>query len=78
VLEAAWGERFSPPANIISSILNDDRKGEKITGVSIFMRQKGVKAKNGPILRSTLYWVFPPAGALVRAAGGGTLRDDDA
>lgn len=59
VLEAAWGDRFSPPANIISSILNDDRKGRKITGVSIFMRQKGVKAKNGPILRSTLYWVFP-------------------
>lgn len=29
VLEAAWGERFSPPANIIDAILNDDRKGRK-------------------------------------------------
>jgi 3-hydroxyacyl-CoA dehydrogenase/enoyl-CoA hydratase/3-hydroxybutyryl-CoA epimerase len=26
---AAWGERFSPPANIIDAILNDDRKGRK-------------------------------------------------
>ncbi|EFP7034914.1 fatty acid oxidation complex subunit alpha FadJ, partial [Shigella dysenteriae] len=27
VLEAAYGERFSAPANVVSSILNDDRKG---------------------------------------------------
>lgn len=29
VLEAAYGERFSAPANVVSSILNDDRKGRK-------------------------------------------------
>jgi 3-hydroxyacyl-CoA dehydrogenase/enoyl-CoA hydratase/3-hydroxybutyryl-CoA epimerase len=28
VLEAAYGDRFSPPANF-SAILNDDRKGRK-------------------------------------------------
>ncbi len=46
VLEAAYGERFSAPANVVSSILNDDRKGrKKMVGVSIFMVRKGVKAK---------------------------------
>ncbi len=29
VLETAFGERFSPPANIIDAILKDDRKGRK-------------------------------------------------
>jgi len=29
VLESAYGERFSAPANIVSAILNDDRKGRK-------------------------------------------------
>lgn len=29
VLEAAYGERFTPPANIIDVILKDDRKGRK-------------------------------------------------
>lgn len=58
VLEAAWGERFSPPANIIDAILNDDRKGRKITAVSIFMSQKGVQAKNDPMLRSIRCWAF--------------------
>lgn len=29
VLEAAYGERFSAPANVVASILNDDRKGRK-------------------------------------------------
>lgn len=49
VLEAAYGERFSAPANVVSSILNDDRKGRKMAGVSIFMVRKGVKAKNRSI-----------------------------
>lgn len=49
VLEAAYGERFSAPANVVSSILNDDRKGRKMVGVSIFMVRKGVKAKNRSI-----------------------------
>ncbi len=53
VLEAAYGERFSAPANVVSSILNDDRKGrKKMAGVSIFMVRKGVKAKTG---RSAIY-----------------------
>ncbi|WP_318377879.1 fatty acid oxidation complex subunit alpha FadJ [Enterobacter sp.] len=29
VLESAYGERFSAPANVITAILNDDRKGRK-------------------------------------------------
>ncbi len=29
VLEAAYGERFSAPATLVSAILNDDRKGRK-------------------------------------------------
>ncbi|MGP3592251.1 fatty acid oxidation complex subunit alpha FadJ [Vagococcus sp. WN89Y] len=29
VLEAAYGERFSAPASVVSAILNDDRKGKK-------------------------------------------------
>lgn len=44
VLEGAFGERFSPPANIIDAILKDDRKGRKNNRGSIFMRQKGRKA----------------------------------
>ena len=47
VLEAAYGERFSAPANVVSSILNDE--AEKMAGVSIFMVRKGVKAKNRSI-----------------------------
>lgn len=53
VLEAAYGERFSAPANVVSSILNDDRKGRKMVRVSIFMVRKGVKAKNRSILPFT-------------------------
>ena len=52
VLEGAFGERFSPPANIIHAILKDDRKGRKNNRGFIFMRQKGVKAKNGPTRQS--------------------------
>lgn len=29
VLESAYGERFSAPANVVAAILNDDRKGRK-------------------------------------------------
>ncbi len=59
VLEAAYGERFSAPANVVSSILNDDRKGRKngrrfdLDGQkgrkSKKMVRKGVKAKNRSI-----------------------------
>jgi hypothetical protein len=43
-------------------------KVEKIAAVSIFMRQKGVQAKNDPMLRSIRCWAFLPAGALIRPA----------
>ena len=48
VLEAAWGERFSPPANIISSILNDDRKGRKNNRGFYLYAAKGRKSKKRP------------------------------
>ena len=51
VLEAAYGDRFSPPANIVSAILKDDRKAEKMNAVSIFTARKGVKARNRSTLR---------------------------
>lgn len=78
VLEGAFGERFSPPANIIDAILKDDRKGRKIIVVSIFMRQKGVKAKTARPGSLSAARHRPPAVAALRAAGGGALCDDDA
>ena len=48
VLEAAWGERFSPPANIISSILNDDRKGRKNNRGFYLYAANGRKSKKRP------------------------------
>lgn len=68
VLEAAYGERFSAPANVVSSILNDDRKGRKMAGVSIFMVRKGVKAKNRSIRHLPAHW-RTRAGATLRTAG---------
>ncbi len=56
VLEAAYGERFSASANVVSSILNDDRKGRKMVGVSIFMVRKGVKAKTGRSRHLPAHW----------------------
>lgn len=48
VLEAAWGERFSPPANIINAILNDDRKGRKNNRGFYLYEAKGRKSKKRP------------------------------
>ncbi|MGU3620281.1 fatty acid oxidation complex subunit alpha FadJ [Raoultella ornithinolytica] len=45
VLEAAWGERFSPPANIIDAILNDDRKGRKNSRGFYLYETKGRTSK---------------------------------
>ena len=45
VLEAAYGERFSAPANVVSSILNDDRKGRKNGRGFYLYGQKGRKSK---------------------------------
>lgn len=45
VLEAAYGERFSPPANVVSAILNDDRKGRKNGRGFYLYAAKGRKSK---------------------------------
>ena len=48
VLEAAWGERFSPPANIVDAILNDDRKGRKNSRGFYLYETKGRTSKKRP------------------------------
>ncbi|HIE5386885.1 TPA: fatty acid oxidation complex subunit alpha FadJ [Enterobacter cancerogenus] len=45
VLEAAYGDRFSPPANIVSAILKDDRKGRKNGRGFYLYGAKGRKSK---------------------------------
>ncbi|WP_261763157.1 3-hydroxyacyl-CoA dehydrogenase family protein, partial [Salmonella enterica] len=45
VLEAAYGERFSAPANVVASILNDDRKGRKNGRGFYLYGEKGRKSK---------------------------------
>lgn len=45
ILEAAYGERFSAPANVVSSILNDDRKGRKNGRGFYLYGAKGRKSK---------------------------------
>ena len=48
VLESAYGDRFSAPANIISAILNDDRKGRKNGRGFYLYGAKGRKSKKQP------------------------------
>ena len=48
VLEVAYGERFSPPANVISAVLNDDRKGRKNGRGFYLYGAKGRKSKKQP------------------------------
>jgi 3-hydroxyacyl-CoA dehydrogenase/enoyl-CoA hydratase/3-hydroxybutyryl-CoA epimerase len=45
VLESAYGERFSAPANIVAAILNDDRKGRKNGRGFYLYGAKGRKSK---------------------------------
>lgn len=45
VLEAEYGERFSAPANVVASILNDDRKGRKNGRGFYLYGEKGRKSK---------------------------------
>ncbi|WP_336219454.1 fatty acid oxidation complex subunit alpha FadJ [Citrobacter amalonaticus] len=45
ILEAAYGERFSAPANVVTSILNDDRKGRKNGRGFYLYGAKGRKSK---------------------------------
>ncbi|WP_342324213.1 fatty acid oxidation complex subunit alpha FadJ [Kosakonia sp. BYX6] len=48
VLETAYGERFSPPASILTAILNDDRKGRKNGRGFYLYPTKGRKSKKQP------------------------------
>ncbi len=79
VLESAFGERFSPPANIIDAILKDDRKGRKNNRGFYLYETKGRKSKKRPDPAVyPLLGIGRPAVAAFRAAGGGALCDDDA
>ena len=64
VLEAAYGERFSPPANIVSAILNDDRKGRKNGRGFYLYAVKGRKSKKQ---------VDPAVYGLIQTTGAGKL-----
>lgn len=64
VLEAAYGERFSAPASVVSAILNDDRKGRKNGRGFYLYPAKGRKSKKRP--DPTIY-------PLIGASGGGQL-----
>ncbi|MGK9172055.1 fatty acid oxidation complex subunit alpha FadJ [Yokenella regensburgei] len=48
VLEAAYGERFSAPASVVSAILNDDRKGRKNGRGFYLYAKKGRKSNKQP------------------------------
>ena len=48
VLEAAYGDRFSAPATVVSAILNDDRKGRKNERGFYLYAAKGRKSKKQP------------------------------
>ena len=64
VLEAAYGDRFSPPANIVSAILKDDRKGRKNQRGFYLYAAKGRKSKKQ---------VDPSVYGLISASGQGKL-----
>ncbi|XTZ39600.1 fatty acid oxidation complex subunit alpha FadJ [Salmonella enterica] len=64
VLEAAYGERFSAPANVVTAILNDDRKGRKNGRGFYLYTDKGRKSKKQP--DPTIY-------SLISASGAGKL-----
>ncbi len=64
VLEAAYGDRFTPPANIVSAILKDDRKGRKNERGFYLYGAKGRKSKKQ---------VDPSVYGLISTAGQGKL-----
>lgn len=66
VLEAAYGDRFSPPANVVTAILNDDRKGRKNGRGFYLYESKG---------RTSKKQVDPAIYSLVGAAGSGRLTE---
>jgi 3-hydroxyacyl-CoA dehydrogenase/enoyl-CoA hydratase/3-hydroxybutyryl-CoA epimerase len=67
VLEAAWGERFSPPANIIDAILNDDRKGRKNSRGFYLYEKNGLKRKTRP--DATVYSLLGVSAPQARLSG---------
>ncbi len=64
VLEAAYGDRFAPPANFVSAILKDDRKGRKNERGFYLYAVKGRKSKKQ---------VDPSVYALIPVTGQGKL-----
>jgi 3-hydroxyacyl-CoA dehydrogenase/enoyl-CoA hydratase/3-hydroxybutyryl-CoA epimerase len=64
VLEAAYGDRFSAPASVVSAILNDDRKGRKNGRGFYLYARKGRKSEKQP---------DPAIYSLVGAPGAGKL-----
>lgn len=64
VLEAAYGDRFAPPANFVSAILKDDRKGRKNERGFYLYAAKGRKSKKQ---------VDPSVYALIPVTGQGKL-----
>ncbi|HBD80266.1 MAG TPA: fatty acid oxidation complex subunit alpha FadJ [Leclercia adecarboxylata] len=60
VLESAYGERFSAPANIVSAILNDDRKGRKNGRGFYLYDAKGRKSKKQ--VDPAIYGLIKPTG----------------
>lgn len=60
VLESAYGERFSAPANIVSAILNDDRKGRKNGRGFYLYDSKGRKSKKQ--VDPAIYGLIKPTG----------------
>ncbi|MBM3073478.1 fatty acid oxidation complex subunit alpha FadJ [Lelliottia sp. RWM.1] len=60
VLEAAYGDRFSPPANFVSAILNDDRKGRKNGRGFYLYAAKGRKSKKQ--IDPSVYGLIPITG----------------
>ena len=64
VLERTYGERFSAPANVVSAILNDDRKGRKNGRGFYLYPAKG---------RTSKKQADPAIYALIGASGSGKL-----
>jgi len=60
VLEDAYGDRFSPPANIVSAILKDDRKGRKNERGFYLYGAKGRKSKKQ--VDPSVYGLIPTTG----------------
>jgi 3-hydroxyacyl-CoA dehydrogenase/enoyl-CoA hydratase/3-hydroxybutyryl-CoA epimerase len=76
VLEAAYGDRFSPPANIVSAILKDDRKGRKNERGFYLYGAKGRKSKKQ--VDPSFMGLFRPQVGKLSAVQCAERCDDDA